>query len=196
VAYRRLRLHYDKKGDLRFLSHLAMMQYLERLLRRSGLLFQYSQGFHPRIKMAALPPLPVGAVGEDEVIEVFVSGDLEAEGILAALNRGLTDLRFIRADFVRGETSFHKALQVVEFHFSLPLRQGSSRPVALPGQEEITALLSAGDSLRFGEEGLDLKMDFAHQGQERFARIYKLLDPERKWTSCLRRTAVTFKNEN
>jgi len=39
-------------------------------------------------------------------------------------------------------------------------------------------------------------MDFANQGQERFARIYKLLDPERKWTTHLRRTAVAFKNEN
>ena len=80
-----------------------MMQYLERLLRKSGLLFQYSQGFHPRIKMAALPPLPVGAEGEDEVIEVFVArkalaagtGDRETApgtGILAALNRALAGL--------------------------------------------------------------------------------------------------------
>ena len=50
-----------------------MMQYLERLLRKSGLLFKYSEGFHPRIKMAALPPLPVGAQGFAEVIEVFVA---------------------------------------------------------------------------------------------------------------------------
>ncbi len=60
---------------MRYLSHLAMMQFLERLLRKSGLLFQYSQGFHPRIKMASLPPLPVGAEGEDEVVEVAVAGD-------------------------------------------------------------------------------------------------------------------------
>ena len=45
-------------------------------------------------------------------------------------------------------------------------------------------------------ESLALKMDYAHGGQERFARIYRLLDPERKWTSHLSRTAVIFKNEN
>ena len=54
----------------------------------------------------------------------------------------------------------------------------------------------AGDSFSLTEEGLTLKMDYAHGGQERFARIYKLLDPERKWTSHLSRTAVSFKNEN
>jgi len=95
AGHRRLRLGYEKKGPLRFLSHLAMMQFLERLLRKSGLLFQYSQGFHPRIKMAALPPLPVGAEGEAEVIEVQVAvpphedaaGDLTVQEVLAALNR-------------------------------------------------------------------------------------------------------------
>jgi len=170
----------------------------------SGLLFQYSQGFHPRIKMAALPPLPVGAEGEDEVIEVFVAvtvpaedaGDPEAMEILAALNQPAGDFRFLKAEFVPGVISFHKALQFVDFHFSRPAQGASSGPGELPGQENIAALLAAGDALEYSGAGLALRMDFAHQGQERFARIYKLLDPERKWTSCLRRTAVIFKNEN
>ena len=103
----------------------------------------------------------------------------------------------MKAAFVHGETSFHKGLQFVDFHFSWPPRQGAFRAGARrPGSDDIAALLAAGDSLAIPTTGLDLQMDFAHQGQERFARIYKLLDPERKWTSCLRRTAVTFKNEN
>ena len=187
-TYRRLRLHYEKKDGLRFLSHLAMMQYLERLLRKSGLLFKYSEGYHPRIKMAALPPLPVGAQGFAEVIEVFVAGSLEAEEVLQALNQPLPDFQFSKAGFVSADASFHKDLQFVDFFFAW----GD----ALVGREEIAALLFAGDSYSSGEEGLALKMDYAHGGQERFARIYKLLDPEREWTSHLRRTAVHFKNED
>ncbi|HEX7503030.1 MAG TPA: TIGR03936 family radical SAM-associated protein, partial [Acidobacteriota bacterium] len=188
AAYRRLRLFYEKKGDMRFLSHLAMMQYLERLLRKSGLLFKYSEGFHPRIKMAALPPLPVGAEGLAEVIEVAVAGELPAGEILAVVNRSSEDLQFYKAAFVPGALSFHKDLQFLEFHFSWP--------GPLPRSEDIAALLFAGDSHRLSVTGLDLKMDFAHQGQERFARIYRLLDPERKWTDHLRRTAVSFKNDD
>jgi radical SAM family uncharacterized protein len=227
AAYRRLRLGYEKKGDLRYLSHLAMMQFLERLLRRSGLLFQHSQGFHPRIKMAALPPLPVGAEGEAEMIEVFVAvpsradatvpsradatvpsradatGELPAEEVLAMLNRPLPEFRFRSAAYA-GDRSLHKDLRFLEFHFSWPPLEGAPGPTmpglsgaaAAPPREEIAALLFAGDSFRYTDEGLDLKMDFANQGQERFARIYKLLDPERKWTAHLRRTAVSFKNGN
>jgi radical SAM family uncharacterized protein len=203
ASYRRLRLFYEKRDDMRFLSHLAMMQYLERLLRKSGLLFKYSEGFHPRIKMAALPPLPVGAEGLAEVIEVAVAlkvpdegtGELQAGDILASLNRSAEDFRFSKAVFVPGAASLHKELRFLAFQFSWPVQRGPSGPWAPPRYEDIAALLSAGDSCHFSSEALDLKMDFAHQGQERFARIYRLLDPERKWTRHLRRTAVVFKNE-
>lgn len=203
-AYRRLRLVYEKKGDLRYLSHLAMMQYLERALRKSGLLFKFSEGFHPRIRMAALPPLPVGAEGLGEVIEVQAAGELTAEEMLATLNRALPGFRFLEAAYVEGTRSFHKSLRSVAFHFSWPPQRGPrhsaaarpSGPAPAPCQEEIEALLAANDRCRFSEEGLDLEMDFAHQGQERFARIYRLLDPERQWTGRLSRTRVDFANED
>ncbi|MBN2345029.1 MAG: TIGR03960 family B12-binding radical SAM protein [Candidatus Aminicenantes bacterium] len=195
AAYRRLRLFYPKCGDLRFLSHLSMMQYLERLLRRSGLRFKYSEGFHPRLKMASLSPLPVGAEGENEVIEVAVAGELSATEVLAALNRAGRDFRFVKAEFVRGEASFHKGLQFVDFRFSWPPGQEPSGPESASRREEIASLLGPGDVLTFAENGLGLRMDFAHQGQERFARVYRLLDPERRWTSGLRRLGVVFKNE-
>ena len=191
AAYRRLRLVYEKTGNRRYLSHLAMMQYLEHVLRKSGLLFKYSEGFHPRIKMAALPPLPVGAEGLAEMIEVQAAGDMTAGETLAALNRALPDFRFLEASYVEGKKPLHKALRSVTFHFSWPPELEPA-----PRWEEIKALLDAGDSCRFTAEGLDLEMDYAHQGQERFARLYRLLDPERKWTGRLRRTGVGFSNED
>jgi radical SAM family uncharacterized protein len=188
AAYRRLRLHYEKNGDRRFLSHLAMMQFLERLLRKSGLLFKYSEGFHPRIKVAALPPLPVGAEGFDEIIEIHVAGDLSENKVLERLNRSQADFHFNKAEFVTTNRSLYKDLRFVGFFFAWAETK--------PCREDIATLLYAGDSFVFSEAGLTLKMDYAHGGQERFARIYKLLDPERRWTAHLRRTEVRFNDEN
>jgi len=188
LRYRRLRIHYQKKGDLRYLSHLAMMQYLERLLRKSGLLFKYSEGFHPRIKMASLPPLPVGAQGFAEVVEVFVAGDLGETEIAACLNNGQKDLRFDKACFVTDDKSLFRDLHVIELRFVWPPEAGK--------REDLGDYLLAGEHVTYGENDLELIMDYSQQGQERFARIYKLLDPERKWTANLSRTAVRFKNEN
>ncbi len=56
----RFRLRYTKGTELRFLSHLETMRAWERTLRRSGLPVALTQGFHPHLKMAFGPPLPVG----------------------------------------------------------------------------------------------------------------------------------------
>ena len=188
TIYRRLRIHYQKKTSLRFLSHLAMMQYIERLLRKSGLLFKYSGSFHPRIKMAALPPLPVGAQGFAEIVEVFVAGELSETEILACLNRRQQDLQFDKVNFVAGDKALYRDLQFIELRFVWP--------DSMKRREDLGDYLLPGESITLAEKSLELKMDYAHQGQERFARIYKLLDPERKWTANLSRTAVHFKNEN
>ncbi len=188
TAYRRLRIHYQKKADLRYLSHLAMMQYIERLLRKSGLLFKFSSGFHPRIKMAALPPLPVGAQGFAEVVEVFVAGELAETDILARLNRCQRDLHFEKVNFVIADRALYRDLQSIELQFAWP-DPGPIRP-------DVTSYLLPGETALIGEKVLEMKIDYSRQGQERFSRIYKLLDPERKWTANLKRTAVHFKNDN
>ena len=61
--------------------------------------------------------------------------------------------------------------------------------------EQVAALLAPGEELDYTESGVRLGMDFVRQGQERFARIYRLLDPERRWTTRLRRTKVAFDDE-
>ncbi|HSQ36125.1 MAG TPA: TIGR03960 family B12-binding radical SAM protein, partial [Candidatus Binatia bacterium] len=140
AAYRRLRIHYQKKSDLRYLSHLAMMQYLERLLRRSGLLFKFSGGFHPRIKMAALPPLPVGAQGFAETIEVFVAGESDEADILARLNGCQQDLLFEKVKFVADDRPLYRDLQFIELRFAWP-DPGTNRPdfggYLLPGENAV-----------------------------------------------------------
>jgi radical SAM family uncharacterized protein len=187
AAYKRLRIHYRKNGELRFLSHLAMMQYIERLLRKSGLLFRYSVGFHPRIKMAALPPLPVGAQGLADVVEVFVAGPGGEADILERLNGSQRDLRFERVRFVADDRPLYRDLEYIELSFAWP-GLGADRP-------DVRACLLDGESAVYGEKSLELAIDYSRQGQERFSRIYKILDPERRWTANLSRTAVHFKNE-
>jgi hypothetical protein len=187
AAYRRLRIHYQKKGELRFLSHLAMMQFIERLLRKSGLLFRYSGGFHPRIKMAALPPLPVGAQGLADVVEVFVAGAGSETEILERLNGVQRDLRFDRVRFIADDRSLYRDLEYIELSFAWP-GPGADRP-------DLRDYLLDGERAECGEKSVELAIDYSRQGQERFSRIYKILDPQRRWTANLSRNAVHFNNE-
>jgi radical SAM family uncharacterized protein/radical SAM-linked protein len=69
----RFRLRYTKGADLRFISHLELMRVWERTLRRSGLPLALTQGFHPHLKMAFGPPLPVGFTSIAEFFDLEFS---------------------------------------------------------------------------------------------------------------------------
>ncbi len=66
------RLRYRKEGDARFLGHRDCMSLFEQALRRTGLRFKYSEGFHPKMKMTAGPALPLGYESDVEYLEVFL----------------------------------------------------------------------------------------------------------------------------
>lgn len=69
----RLRVTFARGEPLRFISHLDLMRFWERALRRAGLMMAYSEGFspHPQIHLGA--PLPLGTTGEAELLDIFLA---------------------------------------------------------------------------------------------------------------------------
>ena len=75
----RVRVQFTKLGRLRYLSHLELATAVLRGLRRAGVLFDFSKGFHPAPRVAFGPSLSVGVAGEREYfdMEVFSPFDIE-----------------------------------------------------------------------------------------------------------------------
>jgi len=73
----KIKFTYSKKGNARWLSHLELMQVFRRAFRRAGLSVEYSQGFHPHMKMSLGNALKVGAESEGETGEVILKSDDE-----------------------------------------------------------------------------------------------------------------------
>ena len=73
----RLRITFARGDRLRYITHLDLMRSWERALKRAGLPLAYSEGFtrHPQIALAA--PLPVGATGEGELMDVYLEERLD-----------------------------------------------------------------------------------------------------------------------
>jgi radical SAM-linked protein len=71
----RLRIHFGKRGPLRYTSHLDLARIWERLLRRAGVDVVYSQGFNPRPKIQLAAALPLGYTSTCEVLDVWLAGD-------------------------------------------------------------------------------------------------------------------------
>jgi radical SAM-linked protein len=62
-----------------------------RAFRRSGVRLKYSQGYHPKPKLAFMDALPVGMESHQEYLVVNASGEATPEEIVSHLNTNLPE---------------------------------------------------------------------------------------------------------
>ena len=70
MSAQRFRVWFRKGERVRYISHLDVLRYWERCLRRAELPLSYSQGFTPHPKLGFAGPLPLGYLAEAEVVDV------------------------------------------------------------------------------------------------------------------------------
>ncbi|MDR2587591.1 MAG: TIGR03936 family radical SAM-associated protein [Coriobacteriales bacterium] len=73
----RLRVNFQKRDRLRFLSHLELLRTLERTVRRAQLPLAISNAQNRSLRLVPGPALPVGAVGLDEYFDLWLTEYLE-----------------------------------------------------------------------------------------------------------------------
>jgi radical SAM-linked protein len=73
----KVRLRFRKDGSLRWLSHHDLLRTFERMLRRSGLPFRSTQGFHPHARIVFALSLPLGVVGAAEIVEIEMDEEID-----------------------------------------------------------------------------------------------------------------------
>ena len=88
-AVQRLRLHYAKRGRLRFSSHRDFQRAFERALRRAGVPIAYSAGFTPHPKVSYAGAAPTGVASEAEYLEIAVTRVLDPAQVRTALDDSL-----------------------------------------------------------------------------------------------------------
>ena len=83
----KVRIRFQKTGDLRLVSHHDLMRCFERMLRRSGLPFRSSKGFHPKPRLSFALSLPLGVVSSAEIVDLELDKALPTDEILERLAR-------------------------------------------------------------------------------------------------------------
>ena len=80
---------FEKGEALRHIGHLDLVRSMQRILRRTGLPVNYSQGFNPHMVLNFASPLSVGAAGRREIMDVALSGEVPEEVFLSKLKEAL-----------------------------------------------------------------------------------------------------------
>jgi len=129
----RVRFEIAVRGRQAFVGHLDTLRHFTRSLRRAGLEIDYSRGFHPKPRIEATPPLPLGTAGLGELYDVAVvrpPADLEIADRLARALPPDLEVRSVRR-LAPGEPKIAKAIAAAEYLVAVEIeRRRAERAIA------------------------------------------------------------------
>ena len=88
-AVQRLRVHFAKRGRLRFTSHRDFQRVFERAIRRADVPVAFSAGFSPHPKISYVGAASTGAASEAEYLEIAVTRVCDPAQVRAELDAAL-----------------------------------------------------------------------------------------------------------
>lgn len=83
----KVRIKFQKSGCLKFVGHLDIMRYFQKLIRRANIDIAYSEGFSPHQIMSFAAPLGVGITSDGEYLDIEVRSSLSSKESVEALNQ-------------------------------------------------------------------------------------------------------------
>ncbi len=122
----RYRAVYEKKGRARFLSHIDLIQVLQRAFRRAGIAVRQTQGFHPKPDFSYGPALPLGMEGLKEVLEFRSPRHFGEKEFLARINRALPSGYRFRSLARLGQSDRPLSSTMTAFVYSMGLKEAAT----------------------------------------------------------------------
>lgn len=94
----KIRIKFVKQGNLRFIGHLDIMRYFQKVMRRADIPIRYSEGFSPHQIMSFASPLSVGMMSRGEYMDIDADYEGSGEELIRRLNdAGVPDLAVLSA---------------------------------------------------------------------------------------------------
>ena len=77
----RLRVTFTCGEEMKYITHLDLMRFWERAIRRAEIPIAYSEGFSPHAQISLAAPLAVGTTSEGELMDVFLSEHVDPKSL-------------------------------------------------------------------------------------------------------------------
>ncbi|MDE7121350.1 MAG: TIGR03936 family radical SAM-associated protein, partial [Oscillospiraceae bacterium] len=111
------RILFEKKQNMKYISHLDLNRCMTRCIRRSGLPVWYTEGFHPHLYLMFPLALSLGVESICEVMDFRLTEEVTASEILEKLNAVFPEgLRALRVG-----SPIHQAQEITHAEYLLYL---------------------------------------------------------------------------
>ena len=87
----KIRIKFAKEGTMKFIGHLDVMRYFQKVMRRADVDIRYSEGFSPHQIMSFASPLGVGMESRGEYVDIEVLSTDSSKEMLRRINDVIGD---------------------------------------------------------------------------------------------------------
>lgn len=107
---------YSKTGYLKYISHLDVLRFIQRAVKRAGINAKYSEGFNPHMKTSFGYPLSLGIESIGEYFELQVNESIDTDIFVEKMNSVMPEeMQIIKASISENPDSLMKRSMYVEY---------------------------------------------------------------------------------
>lgn len=87
----KIRIKFAKRDNMKFIGHLDVMRYFQKVMRRAEVDIAYSEGFSPHQIMSFAAPLGVGLTSEGEYLDIEVHSTDSSYEMIEKMNSTMVE---------------------------------------------------------------------------------------------------------
>ncbi|MGL5437618.1 MAG: TIGR03936 family radical SAM-associated protein [Lachnospiraceae bacterium] len=87
----KIRIKFTKQGTMKFIGHLDLMRYFQKVMRKADVDIRYSEGFSPHQIMSFASPLGVGLTSLGEYVDIEVNSTDSSTAMLERINQAVVE---------------------------------------------------------------------------------------------------------
>ena len=85
------RIKFRKYGALRFIGHLGVMRFFQKVMRRADIPIAFTGGFSPHMIMSFASPLGIGLASEGEYFDIELTRPINSEEAVRRMNEACVE---------------------------------------------------------------------------------------------------------
>lgn len=116
-----LRVIFNKKNYMRYISHLDLMRLFQRSFNRADIPVKYSEGFNPQPKFSIAAPLSLGIESEEEYMDIELEY-VPINEFIDRMNKVLPkDVQIVKAKYLDKSESINSIIEWADYEFNFDI---------------------------------------------------------------------------
>ncbi len=114
---------YTKTGNLKYISHLDVLRFIQRAVKRAGINAKYSEGFNPHMRTSFGFPLSLGIESIGEYFDIELNEDIAPDDFVNKMNAVMPkEMQILKAEYsddsrsLMARSSYTEYLYNIEFN--------------------------------------------------------------------------------